>query len=84
MAYAAYRLWESGLGDVGILVHGDFRRRGLGAAAVAEVTRICLENGHLPFYRTSSENRGSAAIAEKVGYRLQWTTAYCGCGSFDK
>jgi len=74
VVYAGYRLWENNLGDTGILVHQEHRKKGLGAAAVASVTRACIENGHFPFYRTSRENLGSSSIALKVGYKLIWET----------
>lgn len=79
VVYAAYRLWENGLGDVGILTLPEHRRKGLGIAAVAEATRACLENGYLPFYRTNRENRGSQAIAEGLGYEFVWRTYECSC-----
>ncbi len=72
VGYAGYRLWESGLGDVGILIHPDHRKMGLGIAAVAATTAACIANGRLPFYRTSRDNKGSAAIAEGLGYKLCW------------
>ncbi|MBI9104063.1 MAG: GNAT family N-acetyltransferase [Spirochaetales bacterium] len=74
VVYAGYRLWENGLGDTGILVHKEHRKKGLGVAAVSSVTRGCMENGHFPFYRTSRENKGSSSIALKVGYELVWET----------
>jgi GNAT superfamily N-acetyltransferase len=79
IGYAGYRRWGKCMGDVGILIHSDHRKRGLGVAAVAAVTAACLENGHLPFYRTSSDNRGSASIAENLGYELKWITTECQC-----
>ncbi|MBF9017696.1 MULTISPECIES: GNAT family N-acetyltransferase [unclassified Oceanispirochaeta] len=79
VAYAGYRLWDNGLGDVGILTLPGHRKMGLGIAAVAEATKACLENGYIPFYRTSRENRGSQAIAEGLGYEFIWRTYECNC-----
>ncbi len=79
VGYAGYRLLDSGLGDVGILVHPDHRRLGLGSAGVAAATKACLKNGDLPLYRTSRDNRGSAAIAVRLGYKLQWETLLYNC-----
>lgn len=79
VVYAGYRLWENGLGDVGILTLPEHRKKGLGIAAVAEATRACIENGYLPFYRTNRENRGSQAIAEGLGYDFIWRTYKCSC-----
>lgn len=73
-AYAGYRIWEYGLGDVGILTRPGHRRKGIGAAAVAAATQSCLDCGDIPFYRTSRTNKGSQAIAKKVGYKFLWET----------
>lgn len=74
VAYGAYRRWGKNLGDVGILVHEDFRRKGLGAAAVIAATKAALERSVIPLYRTCCTNHGSKAIAEKTGFNLTWTT----------
>lgn len=53
--------------DIGVLVHPDHRRRGLGAAVVAEFVRrrasTCIQ-----LYRHDVENLGSTAIARGVGF----------------
>lgn len=79
VAYAGYRLIGNGLGDVGILTLPEHRQKGLGTAAVAEATRACIENGFLPYYRTSRDNKGSQAIAEGLGYDFIWSTYKCSC-----
>ncbi len=79
VVYAAYRRYEKNMGDVGILVHPDHRRKGLGIAAVIETTKACLDNNLIPFYRTSSDNTGSKSIAQNMGYELMWTVSECNC-----
>lgn len=79
VGYAGYRRWGVNMGDVGILIQKEHRRKGLGLAAVAAATRACLHNKCLPFYRTSSENTGSESIARKLGYQWEWVTAECNC-----
>jgi GNAT superfamily N-acetyltransferase len=74
VAYAGYRIWDSGFGDVGILVHKDHRKRGLGVAAVQAVTKSCIEEGDIPIYRVDDSNKGSKSIALKCGYEVQWET----------
>jgi GNAT superfamily N-acetyltransferase len=72
VGYAGYRLWGSTVGDVGILIHHEHRKKGLASAAVAKITDLCLGNGHLPLYRASMENTGSVAVARRVGYTPLW------------
>jgi len=74
VAYVGYRVWQKGLADVGILVHPDFRGRGVGTSLVAEVTEACIKNGRVPLWRTWDKNPGSLQIALNNGYRLIWKT----------
>ncbi|MBN2658854.1 MAG: GNAT family N-acetyltransferase [Spirochaetales bacterium] len=74
VGYGAYRRWGQEMGDVGILIQREHRRRGLGRAAVAAATQACLDNDCLPFYRTSSDNPGSERIARSLGYTFEWMT----------
>lgn len=75
IGYAGYRTWESGLGDMGILIYPEHRKKGLGRTAVAKVTEDCIRNGRLPLYRASCKNIGSNMIARSIGYELIWETA---------
>ncbi len=79
VVYAGYRRYEKNMGDVGILVHPDHRRKGLGIAAVIETTKACLDNNIIPFYKTSSDNTGSKSIAQNMGYELMWTVSVFKC-----
>lgn len=79
IGYAGYRRWGVNMGDVGILIQKEHRRKGLGRAAVAEATKACLDNNCLPFYRTSSDNQGSETIARSLGYTFEWMTTECNC-----
>jgi len=79
VGYAGYRRWGKEMGDVGILIHKDHRKKGLGRAAVAAATEACINNDVLPFYRTSSENVGSKTIASSLGYEFEWVTTECKC-----
>ncbi|MBB6478955.1 GNAT family N-acetyltransferase [Spirochaeta isovalerica] len=74
IGYGGYRRWGKEMGDVGILIQPDHRKKGLGRAAVAAATEACLKNDCLPFYRTSSDNTGSETIARSLGYQFEWMT----------
>jgi len=56
--------------DVGVLVDPVARRRGLGAAVVADVTRRAVSSGRLVQYRCNDENEASAALARSCGFAL--------------
>jgi RimJ/RimL family protein N-acetyltransferase len=60
--------------EVGIKTHRDYRRRGLGALTVAATVEHCLEH-RLPTigWHCWANNRGSQAVAEKVGFGLAGT-----------
>lgn len=72
VVYAAYRRFKKNSGDVGILVHPDHRKKGLGVYAVNEITKLAVKNSVLPMYRTWIENKGSMGIAQKCGYDNFW------------
>lgn len=77
VGYAGYRRWGKNMGDVGILIQEEHRKKGLGMQSVASVTEACLKKDCLPFYRTSYSNQGSEKIARAVGYKLEWITSEC-------
>ena len=79
IGYAGYRRWGINMGDVGILIQDEHRKKGLGKAAVAEATKACINNKCLPFYRTSSDNKGSQRIARSLGYEFEWVTTEYTC-----
>src|SRR5207302_9126534 len=56
--------------DVGVLVDPGARRRGLGAAVVAEVARRAARSGRLVQYRCNLENEASARLARACGFAL--------------
>lgn len=61
--------------DVGVLVHAEHRRRGLGASAVAQFIqqRRAADPERLMLYRCTTENVGSNGIAESLGFSLAHT-----------
>lgn len=85
VAYASHRYWGVGedeedldarddpsglLADIGVLIHPDYRRRGLGKAVVSHLTRWCIEHDVIPMYRVDCENTGSFRVPHALGYRL--------------
>ncbi|MEM8925509.1 MAG: GNAT family N-acetyltransferase [Actinomycetota bacterium] len=70
LAYASAAPWEwdEAFADIGVLVHPEHRRRGLGHHVVARTVADLFDGGRLPLYRHDPANRGSAAIADGLGF----------------
>jgi GNAT superfamily N-acetyltransferase len=58
----------TGFMDIGVLTHPDFRKQGLGGAAVSTLSAWCLERDILPQYRCSEDNLASHKLALKLGF----------------
>ena len=58
----------TGFMDIGVLTHPDFRKQGLGAAAVSTLSAWCLEADILPQYRCSEGNIASHKLALRLGF----------------
>ena len=67
---------REGLFQLGVEVLPDWRRRGVGRAVVAAVTRSVLDAGAVPFYTTWAANLGSRNTCLGLGYRPAWCEAY--------
>lgn len=57
-----------GFADPGVLVHPDYRRKGLGKAVVSPICQWVLDHGRVMNYRCDSMNLGSAGIAKSLGF----------------
>ena len=69
-AYASHRYWDDILADIGVLIHPQYRSRGLGKAVVSVITDWCFQNNIVPMYRAFSDHRQSIRIAQSLGYKL--------------
>jgi len=67
VACASLYDWR-GFGDPGVLVHPDYRKRGLGKAVVSPICQWVLNQGRVMNYRCGSRNTGSARIAKSLGF----------------
>ncbi len=54
--------------DIGVETAEEHRRKGLAAAAAAEMIRFSLGEGKHPVWACSAENIGSRRLAEKLGF----------------
>jgi RimJ/RimL family protein N-acetyltransferase len=57
--------------DVGVVTKADYRGRGLATACAGYLCREILRRGRRPTWTTSSGNRASIRVAEKVGFEFQ-------------
>jgi GNAT superfamily N-acetyltransferase len=74
-SYAGSRPWvfDAGFDEVAVITRPDQRGRGLGAAAVAELSRRRQAVGRSMFYNCDVDNIGSSRLAESVGFELVYT-----------
>ena len=73
VVYSGYRILRKNLGDMGILVLADHRRKGLAVAALTRSIAICRERGYIPLYRHWESNPKSAAVAARLGFQRTYT-----------
>lgn len=68
-AYASHRYWDDVIADIGVLIHPDYRSRGLGKAVVSALCTWCFENEIVPMYRVFSYHTQSLRLAESLGFK---------------
>lgn len=78
VAYASASdwVWDEDFADIGVLVHGDHRGRGLGRFVVASTVQRLLADHRIPQYRHAADNHGSRAIARGLGFEPVVTLDY--------
>jgi RimJ/RimL family protein N-acetyltransferase len=59
--------------DIGVVTDPEHRRQGLAVACSAAVVTDIRARGHQPTWTTSPDNRGSLAVAERLGFRRHRT-----------
>ena len=74
-AYAGARPWvfDASFDDVAVITRPDHRGRGMGTAAVAELSRRRQRSGRTMFYGCDVENMASSRVAEAAGFELVYT-----------
>jgi GNAT superfamily N-acetyltransferase len=68
VAYASHRYWDI-IADIGVLIHPDYRGRGLGKAVVSALCEWCIENDVVPMYRVFGDHDHSRRIAQALGFK---------------
>jgi predicted GNAT family acetyltransferase len=69
VAYASHRYRGEVIADIGVLVHPDYRSRGLGKAVVSVLCEWCIHNDVVPMYRAFSDHTHSMRIGRALGFQ---------------
>jgi predicted GNAT family acetyltransferase len=63
----------TGFMDIGVLTHPEFRRLGLGKAAVTALCLWCIDHDVIAQYRCRVDNVGSYSISKSLGFGLTFS-----------
>jgi GNAT superfamily N-acetyltransferase len=69
VAYASHRYWNDVIADIGVLIHPNYRSRGLGKAVVSALCEWCIQNEVVPMYRVFSDHSHSLRIPQALGFK---------------
>ncbi len=69
VAYASHRYWDEIIADIGVLIHPNYRSRGLGKAVVSALCEWCIKNEVVPMYRVFSDHNHSRRIPQALGFK---------------
>lgn len=69
VAYASHRYWDGVIADIGVLIHPDYRRQGLGKAVVSALSEWCIENDVVPMYRVFDNLAHSFRLSQSLGFK---------------
>ena len=61
----------SGLIELGVTTHEVYRGRGYATVTCAHLVRECEQLGYRTYWNCAEQNRASAALARKLGYRTE-------------
>jgi len=67
-AYGSLSCLADVIADVGVLIHPEFRGRGLGKAVVSALSQWCIDHDKIPQYRLNQGHVRSRRIPESLGY----------------
>jgi GNAT superfamily N-acetyltransferase len=69
VAYASHRYWGEVIADIGVLVHPQYRSRGLGKSVVSVLCEWCFQHEIVPMYRVFSDHHHSRQVARALGFK---------------
>jgi RimJ/RimL family protein N-acetyltransferase len=66
---ASYWFLTDHLADIGVIVHPDYRKKGIGKALVSRLSQWGMNHGKINMYRHDRKNQKSRKLALAVGFR---------------
>lgn len=70
IAYSSFRMFGENICDPGVLVHPQYRAKGLGKAVISALCEYCFINDIIPMYRVFEDNISSKKIPQSLGFQL--------------
>lgn len=67
-AAASYWFWGEGLADIGVVVHPDYRKMGIGRALISKLAGYGLKLDRINFYRHNEQNKASHNLALSLNF----------------
>lgn len=65
---ASYWFLTDHLADIGVIVHPNYRRKGIGKALVSKLSQWGIDHGKINMYRYDTENEKSRKLAFSLGF----------------
>ncbi|HEX6288309.1 MAG TPA: GNAT family N-acetyltransferase [Herpetosiphonaceae bacterium] len=65
---AGYERWGERIAHIAVVTHPGYRGHGYGRAVVSALSRVALEQGLIPQYRTLMSNSPSLAVGAALGF----------------
>lgn len=65
---ASYWFLTNHLADIGVIVHPDYRKKGIGKALVSRLSQWGMKQGKINMYRHDRKNKKSRRVALAVGF----------------
>jgi RimJ/RimL family protein N-acetyltransferase len=65
---ASYWFLTDHLADIGVIVHPDYRKKGIGKALVSKLSQWGINHGKINMYRHDRKNQKSRRVALAVGF----------------
>jgi len=65
---ASYWFLTDHLADIGVIVHPDYRKKGIGKALVSRLSQWGMKQGKINMYRHDRKNEKSRKVAQAIGF----------------
>ncbi|WP_027339240.1 GNAT family N-acetyltransferase [Halonatronum saccharophilum] len=66
---ASFWLWGEKIGDIGVVVHPDYRRQSIGKALVSKLSNWGINNQRISLYRHTEKNLRSHELALSLNFK---------------